>query len=54
MEIIIILGLAIWFLWAFIFGGIARADENKIEYFALCFTFLFIIVILPIIYCIIK
>jgi hypothetical protein len=49
-EVIILLSLTGWFFWAFIGGGFARAlDGNKIEWLALTISFIFIIIILPII-----
>lgn len=51
MEIIIIFCLVLWFLWAFIFGGFARAlDGHKIEWVLLIITFLAIFIIPTIIY----
>ena len=46
-----ILGLVGWFLWAFIFGGFARArNGNKVEGALLLITFLEIFIV-PIIVC---
>jgi hypothetical protein len=46
MEAILILCLALWFLWAFVFGGIARSlDGHKIEWILLLISFLTIIII---------
>ena len=50
VEAIILLSLTGWFFWAFIGGGFARAlDGSKIEWLALTISFIFIIIILPII-----
>lgn len=46
MEIIILISLAVWFLWGFIFGGFARAlDGNMKEWALLLISFLTIIFI---------
>lgn len=51
MEFIAVLVLAVWFLWAFIFGGFKRAlDGNMIEWTLLLITFLAIFIVPIIIY----
>ena len=50
-EIGFVFGLVVWFLWAFIFGGFARAlDGNRVEWVLLLITFLAIFIV-PIIIC---
>lgn len=51
MEFIILVCLAIWFLWAFIFGGFARAlDGHMIEWILLLIIFLAIFIVPIIMY----
>lgn len=51
MEFIALVYLAVWFLWAFIFGGFKRAlDGNMIEWTLLLITFLAIFIVPIIIY----
>lgn len=54
-ELVFIICLSLWFLWAFIFGGFARALNGSItEWALLTITFVLIVaiaIITPLLYC---